>query len=139
MIHTSFHVAFTVGRMGLDVSKAPYSFETLGIIHPSRLMPYDLNPQERRCENLASFNVVKTVCTPQRQPYYDVVVGLLWSNDPGSYACVSVATGRASHARRVKGNDPDKGHPSPPGWGMGVGLMSRGKKVLFRNLKICLG
>jgi hypothetical protein len=36
---------------------------------------------------------------------------------------VAYATGRASHARQVKGDDPDKkGYPSPPGWGFGVGL-----------------
>jgi hypothetical protein len=35
---------------------------------------------------------------------------------------VAYATGRASHARQVKGNDPDKkGYPGPPGWGFGVG------------------
>jgi hypothetical protein len=46
------------------------------------------------------------------------VVGLVWSHDPKSYA-----TGRASHARQVKGDDPDKkGYPGPPGWGFGVGL-----------------
>jgi hypothetical protein len=33
------------------------------------------------------------------------------------------ATGRASHARQVKGDDPDKnGYPGPPGLGFGVGL-----------------
>jgi len=36
---------------------------------------------------------------------------------------VAYATGRASHARQVKGDDPDeKGYPGPPGWGLGVGL-----------------
>jgi len=36
---------------------------------------------------------------------------------------VACATGRASHARQIKGDDPDKkGYPSPPGWGFGVGL-----------------
>jgi len=36
---------------------------------------------------------------------------------------VAYATGRASHARQVKGDDPDKkGCPDPPGWGFGVGL-----------------
>jgi hypothetical protein len=36
---------------------------------------------------------------------------------------VVYATGRASHARRVKGDDPDKKrYPGPPGWGFGVGL-----------------
>ena len=32
---------------------------------------------------------------------------------------VSVATGRACHARKVKADDPDKkGYPDPPGWGV---------------------
>jgi len=36
---------------------------------------------------------------------------------------VAYATGWASHARQVKGDDPDiKGYPGPPGWGFGVGL-----------------
>ena len=36
---------------------------------------------------------------------------------------VAYATGRASHARQVKGDDPDKnGYPGPPGWGLGMGL-----------------
>jgi hypothetical protein len=36
---------------------------------------------------------------------------------------VAYPTGRASHAREVKGDDPDKkGYPVPPGWGFGVGL-----------------
>jgi hypothetical protein len=31
------------------------------------------------------------------------------------------ANGRASHARQVKGDDPDKkGYSGPPGWGFGV-------------------
>jgi hypothetical protein len=36
---------------------------------------------------------------------------------------VAYATGRASNARQVKGDDPDKqGYSGPPGWGFGVGL-----------------
>ena len=34
--------------------------------------------------------------------------GFVWSNGPESYAGRSVATGRASHVREVKGDDPDK-------------------------------
>jgi len=50
-------------------------------------------------------------------------VGLAWLNDPGSYAGSSVATGRTTHARQVKGYDPDKnGYPGPPGWRLGKGL-----------------
>jgi hypothetical protein len=40
-------------------------------------------------------------------PYFDVVVGIVWSNDPESYAGGSVATGRVYLAGQVKGDDPD--------------------------------
>jgi hypothetical protein len=43
----------------------------------------------------------------RRYPYFDVVVGLVWSNDPESYAGSRVATGRVSLAGQVKGDDPD--------------------------------
>jgi hypothetical protein len=33
--------------------------------------------------------------------YFSVVVGLVWSHDPETYTCGSVATGRASHAGEV--------------------------------------
>jgi hypothetical protein len=39
--------------------------------------------------------------------HFEVVGGLEWSNDPESYAGGSVATGRASFAGKVKGDDPD--------------------------------
>jgi hypothetical protein len=36
---------------------------------------------------------------------------------------VAYVIGRATHARQVKGDDPDeKGYPGPPGWGLGVRL-----------------
>jgi hypothetical protein len=36
---------------------------------------------------------------------------------------VAYATGRVSHARQIKSDDPDeKGYPGPPGWGLGVRL-----------------
>ena len=53
-------------------------------------------------------------------PYFDVVVRLGWSDDPESYAGGSVGTGRFSHARQVKGDDP-KGRPGPSGWESGTG------------------
>jgi hypothetical protein len=43
-------------------------------------------------------------------------VGLLWSNDPESYAGSSVATGSAFHAIQVKGDR--KGYTGPPGCGV---------------------
>jgi len=53
------------------------------------------------------------------------VVGLVWSNDPETYAGSSVATGRASHFRH-----PDKkGYPGPPGWGL-VNEAEAYKKIL---------
>jgi hypothetical protein len=66
------------------------------------------------------------------------VVGLDWSNDPESYASGSVATGRASHAGQVKGDDPDKkGYPGPPGWKLGVGPTTPRHKTnqILRNPK----
>jgi hypothetical protein len=40
---------------------------------------------------------------------------------PKAVLVVAYATGRASHARQVKGDDPDKkGYPGPPGWGLFV-------------------
>jgi hypothetical protein len=45
---------------------------------------------------------------------------------------VEYATGRTSHARQVKGDDPDKkGYPVPPGWGFGVELRTPHSKKLI--------
>jgi len=41
---------------------------------------------------------------PERYSYCDVVTGLVWSDDLESYAGGSVATGRTSLAREVKGD-----------------------------------
>jgi hypothetical protein len=43
-----------------------------------------------------------------KYPYFDVVVGFAWSHSSESYAGDRVAAGKASLARRVKGDDPDK-------------------------------
>jgi hypothetical protein len=61
--------------------------------------------------------------------------------NPRAMLAVAYATGRASHARQVKGDDPDeKGYPGPQGWGSGVGLTTpRRKNNLFRNPIINLG
>ena len=48
---------------------------------------------------------------------------LAWCNDPESYAGGSVATGRATLAGQVKGQQPDKErYTGPPGWGLGMRL-----------------
>jgi len=50
-------------------------------------------------------------------PYFAIVVGLEWSNDPESDGSGSVAAGRASNAGQVKGDDPDqKVYPGPSRW-----------------------
>jgi hypothetical protein len=51
---------------------------------------------------------------------------------PRAMLAVAYATGRASHARQVKCDDPDKrGDPGPPGWGFGVGLTTPHIKKLI--------
>jgi len=45
---------------------------------------------------------------------------LAWCNDPESYAGGSVGTGRATLARQVEGEHPDKErYTGPPGWSLG--------------------
>jgi len=59
-------------------------------------------------------------------------MGLVRSHDPDIYA-----DGRASNARQVKGDDPDKkGYPRPPGWGFGMGLITpHSKKLIVMKAK----
>jgi hypothetical protein len=44
----------------------------------------------------------------RKYPYFDTEAGLVWSNYPESYTGSSISTDRASHAKQVKGDDPDK-------------------------------
>jgi len=82
------------------------------------------------CDNL---NIFVTVAPHRWCPYFDVVVGLVWSNDPESCPGHSDSIGMASRARQVKGDDPDKkGYPGPPGWGLVVRLT-----VSHRKTYIC--
>jgi len=42
---------------------------------------------------------------------------------------VALATGMATLAGQVEGDDPDeRGYPSPPGWGLGVRLTNSPRK-----------
>jgi hypothetical protein len=51
---------------------------------------------------------------------------------PRAVLAVAYAIGRASHAREVKGDDPDKkGYPVPPGWGFGVRLTTPHSKRTY--------
>jgi hypothetical protein len=71
---------------------------------------------------------------PRIYTYFGAVVGLVWSHDPESYAGGTLATGRTSRARPVKGDNQDKkGFPSPPGRGLGVRLTTPPRKNIFTN------
>jgi hypothetical protein len=51
---------------------------------------------------------------------------------PRAMLTVAYAICRASHARQVKGDDPDKnGYPGPPRWGFGMGLTTPYSKKLI--------
>jgi hypothetical protein len=55
---------------------------------------------------------------------------------PRAMLAVAYATGRASHARQVKGDDPDnKGYLGPQIWGFGMGLTTphSKKNLLLRK------
>jgi hypothetical protein len=56
---------------------------------------------------------------------------------PRARLAVANATGRASHAIQVKGDDPDKkGYPGTPGRGFGVGLTTpHGKKLIVTKVE----
>lgn len=59
---------------------------------------------------------------------------LAWLNDPVSYASRSIASGKASHARQVEGDNPDeKGYSGPLGWGLGMGLTTPSHNIFNRQ------
>jgi len=56
---------------------------------------------------VAHLGLLRQIKKHRSYPYFDVVVRLVWSNDPESNAGGSVATVRASDAGEVKGDDLD--------------------------------
>jgi len=63
-----------------------------------------------RCSTLmlgSKFSLSDRTFPHQGYPYFHVLVGYPWSNDPDSNVSSSVASGRASDVRQVKGDDPD--------------------------------
>ena len=54
---------------------------------------------------------------------------------PRAMLVVAYANGKASHARQVNGDDPDKkGYAGPPGWGLGVRLTTPPlKSIVMRS------
>ena len=79
--------------------------------------------------------LVEWFSVPHRRcPYFDVMLGLARSYEPGSYAGSSLATGRVSHARQVEGDGPDKkGHTGPPGWRSVTGRNSQARQSYPRE------
>jgi hypothetical protein len=68
----------------------------------------------------------------RKYPYFEVLVGFAWSHTSEIYAGGSVAAGRASHARQVKGDDPDKkGHAGLPRCVLGVELQPHSIESMF--------
>ena len=45
--------------------------------------------------------------SPRKRPYFDLVVGLVGSNDPGSQAGCSIDTGKVTPAGQDESDDPD--------------------------------
>jgi len=61
-------------------------------------------------------------------------VELVRSHDPESYNGGSLVIGRVSHAKYVKGDDPDKkGYRGPPGWVSVTGRNSQVRQSYLRN------
>jgi hypothetical protein len=59
--------------------------------------------------------------------YYDRILLMI-----RAMLVVAYATGRASHARQVKGDDSDeKGYPGPPGWGLDMRLTTSPCKKIY--------
>ena len=72
------------------------------------------------------------VCHPEGVPTLTQWWGLCGNMILRAMLAVAYATGRASHTRQVKDDDPDrKGYPGPPGLWFGVGLTTPHSKKLI--------
>ena len=80
------------------------------------------------------------ISSPEGIPTLTEWRGLRGHTNLRAMLAVAYATGMASHARQVKGDDPDeKGYPGPPGWELGVGLTTPHRKNnLFQNPTVSL-
>ena len=67
------------------------------------------------------------ILAPLKLSLFFMVVGLVWSNEPESYAGGSLATGMVSYGGQVEDNDPDRKGPVIPGWR----FSHYGKKFIF--------
>ena len=82
---------------------------------PQRNLTTSLLPEQEHYTNRTSINemtcIIRMLCMSPPPPrdcsILTLVVGLVFSNESWSYAGGSVATGRASHARLVRDEDPD--------------------------------
>lgn len=69
---------------------------------------------------------------PVKVPPFWLRDGLEWSNDYESYAGYSVATGKVSHARQARGDDPEeKRYPGPPDLVLGFRLTNPHRKNYY--------
>ena len=51
---------------------------------------------------------ILALSTHQRDPFFDVLVKVVWTSDYGSCTGGNVAFGGTFNVRQVKGDDPDK-------------------------------
>jgi hypothetical protein len=76
------------------------------LIHTEQDIPVPYHYSRKR-EQMTDNTKVMYEIPLRGYPYFDVVVGLVWSEVPEGYARSNVATSRAAHVRHVKGDDPD--------------------------------